>query len=324
MKLATTLKNELLRSIPHRWKEDFGGGFYDKYLKMRLKMMSARVEWWGADTKIEYAIIERGKAEKLIFLPGFADTKENFYNAAQLLMSDCDMIIPDLPGFGKSFKRKGETYNLTNYAKWVGAFIEHTGWTDFHLVGNSLGGAVAVELALSMPERIKSLTLVDCAGIVLKDQPSIYQEFLDGRNIFEISTPFQFDYFLNRVFYTPPMIPPFVFEHLYKEFHKHSKWHKKVLTDLLEGVTTLDDPRLDEFTLNKRLKNIKTPTMIIWGDEDTFFPAATADFVHSQIPGSTLYLLADRGHGPQVEAPMQFANLVKKFIRRQHRILASD
>lgn len=324
MKLAATIRDEIYRAIPVRWKENFGGDFYDKYLKLRLKMLDARVEWYGAEHKIEYTIIERGKAEKLIFLPGFADTKENFYNAAQFLYQECDMIIVDLPGFGKSFKRKGEIYNLANYAKWVGEFVEQTGWTDFHLVGNSLGGAVAVELALSMGERLKSLTLVDCAGVVLKDQPSIYREFLDGRNIFEIATPFQFQYFLNRVFHTPPPIPPFVFDHLYREFHKHSKWHKKVLHDLLEGITTLDDPRMEEFTLNNRLKNIRVPTMIVWGDEDTFFPAATADFIHSQIPGSSLYLLPDRGHGPQVEAPRQFTHLLKKFIRRHYRALAAE
>ena len=319
MKLAQTLREEIIRSIPARWKENFGEDFYEQYLKLRLKFLKARVEWYGAEHKIAYMITEQGRPEKLIFLPGFADTKENFYNSAQFLVNEFDVLVPDLPGFGRSFKRKGETYNLSNYKKWMVDFIESTGWTDFHLVGNSLGGAVAVDLALTMPEKIKSLALVDCAGVVLKDQPSIYQEFVDGRNIFSIHSELQFDYFLNRVFHTPPVIPPFVWNHLYREFQKHSKWHNKVLSDLLEGVSTLDDPRLDEFTLNRRLKNITVPTMIVWGDEDTFFPPATADFIHSQIPGSVLYLLADRGHGPQVEAPWQFAQLIKKFMRRQLR-----
>lgn len=318
MKLAISLRDELLRNIPVRWKEDFGGDFYDQYLKLRLRFLKAQVEWYGADYKIEYMICDQGRPEKMIFLPGFADTKENFYNAAQFLVGDYDVMIPDLPGFGRSFKRKGETYSLANYGKWMLDFIESTGWTDFHLVGNSLGGAAAVQVALSIPDKVKSLTLVDCAGVVLKDRPSIYQEFLADRNIFEITTPLQFDYFLNRVFHTPPVIPPFVWDHLYREFSKHSKWHKKVLTDLLEGIKTLDDPRVDHFTLNNRLKDIKVPTMIVWGDEDTFFPPETADFIHRQIPGSVLYLLADRGHGPQVEAPLQFAQLMKKWMRRQN------
>ncbi|MDQ3232495.1 MAG: alpha/beta hydrolase [Pseudobdellovibrionaceae bacterium] len=316
MKLALALRDELLRNIPARWKENVGEDFYEQYLKLRLKFLKARVEQVGGDHKIEYMITDQGRPEKLIFLPGFGDSKENFYNAAQFLVNDCDVMIPDMPGFGRSFKRKGETYSLTNYTKWMSDFIEQTGWVDFHLVGNSLGGAVGVKLALSMPERIKSLTLVDCAGIVLPDQPSIYQEFLDDRNIFAIDTPLQFEYFLNRVYHTPPVIPPFIWDHIYRDYQKHSKWHKKVLSDLLEGVQTLDDPRLDEFTLNRHLKHVSVPTMIVWGDEDTFFPPATADYVHSQIPGSVLYLLADRGHGPQVEAPLQFAQLMKKFMRR--------
>jgi abhydrolase domain-containing protein 6 len=316
MKFALSLRDEFIRNIPTRWKENFGEEFYAQYLKMHLKLMKGRVEQFGEERKIEYMVTQQGHGEKMIFLPGFADVKENFYNAAQFLVKDCDLLVPDLPGFGRSFKRKGDTYKLSNYSRWMHDFIEQTGWDQFHLVGNSLGGAVAAELALSMPERIKSLSLVDCAAIVLQDQPSIYQEFLDGRNVFAIATHLQFEYFLNRVCHTPPVIPPFVKEHIYRDFHKHTKWHKKVLSDLLEGIQTLKDPQVETMALNSRLKDIKVPTMIVWGDEDTFFPPATANFVHSQIPGSVLYLLADRGHAPHIEAPYQFAQLVRKFMRR--------
>ncbi|MCX6128881.1 MAG: alpha/beta hydrolase [Proteobacteria bacterium] len=313
--MALLLKAERPSIISSRWKGNFGGDFYAQYLRMRLKLLGAHVYHYGTDHKIEYTKTERGRPERLIFLPGFADTKENFYNAAQFLVQDYDMIIPDLPGFGRSFKRKGERYNLKNYALWLHDFIMETGWTDFHLAGNSLGGGIAIELALSLPERIKSLTLVDPAGIVLPEVESIYHEFVADRNIFEITTPLQFKYFLNRVFFRPPLIPPFVWDHLYHEFSKHSKWHKKILNDLLEGVQSMDDPRMNDITLNRKLRDIKTPTMVVWGDEDSFFPAAIGHFVASQIPGARLYLLADRGHGPQVEAPYQFAQLLRKFMR---------
>ena len=316
LKNLVALTADLAKIWPEHWQEKFGKDLYQRYLSMRLKLLDARVESFGSDHRIEYTIMHKNRPERMIFLPGFADTKENFYNAAQCLKQDCDILIPDLPGFGCSFRRKSEQYNLANYGRWLQELIIHLGWTDFHLVGNSLGGAVAIELALIMPERLKSLTLVDAAGIVLPEVKSIYHEFVADRNIFEITTPLQFNYLLNRVFFNPPAIPPFIRHHLYNEFFNHSKWHKKILNDLLGGVQAMDDPRLQDFTLNRKLKDIRTPTMVVWGDEDSLFPPAIGEFITSQIPGARLYVLADRGHGPQVEAPMQFGRLLRKFMRK--------
>jgi pimeloyl-ACP methyl ester carboxylesterase len=145
---------------------------------------------------------------------------------------------------------------------------------------------------------------------------SIYKEFINDRFIFHMNSPLQFEYFLHRVFHKPPPIPPLVWNFIYREYARHGKWHRKVLNDLLEGIDDMNDPRLDEVVLNERIKDIKIPTLILWGDEDSFFPVAGAGFVNQQIQGSQLYIFEECGHGPHAEVPRKFAKHVKRFIQR--------
>lgn len=315
---------DLQRMIPNAWRESVGSDIYHQYMKLRLKMLKGEVFRSKGPCSIEYVKIEQGKKQRLIFLPGFADCKENFFDAAQGLVSDFDLLIPDLPGFGKSFRSTDYSYNVPNYGRWLVDFIREVGWDDFHLIGNSLGGATAIEVALAMPERIRSLTLVDPAGIALPQYPSVYHEFIQGRNVFEVRTQVQFDYFLQRVFHRPPLIPPLVRDHLFREFERNAKWYRKVLSDLLDGVQDFKDPRFEEVALNHKLPQLRMPTLIVWGDEDSFFPSETGFYMQRLIPQAKLYILADRGHSPQIEAPWQFVKLFKKFIRRQAADLAFD
>lgn len=308
---------QLQRMIPDAWRENIGSDIYQQYTKLRLKMLKGEVGRTKGPSSIEYVKVEQGKKQRLLFLPGFADCKENFFDAAQALVQDFDLLIPDLPGFGNSFRSTDCVYNIPQYGQWMSDFVRETGWDDFHLLGNSLGGATAIELALRLPERVRSLTLIDPAGVALAELPSVYHEFVQGRNVFDVRTQAQFDYFLQRVFHRPPLIPPLVRDHLFRQFERNGKWYRKVLGDLLDGVLDFEDPRFADVALNSKLPRLKLPTLIVWGDEDSFFPAETGFYMQQLMPHARLYILADRGHSPQIEAPWQFVKLFKKFIRRQ-------
>lgn len=305
----------LRSALASNWRENLGADIFQQYIRLRMRLVKAEKFSSGGERPIDYLKVDQGKQQKLIFLPGFADTKENFFDAAQFLCNDFDMIIPDLPGFGQSFKHQDQAYTIKAYGDWMLAFVEHTGWEDFHLLGNSLGGAVGIELALRIPEKIRTLTLIDPAGVALAEHSSVYQEFIEGRNVFEIQTRERFEYFLQRVFHRPPLIPPFVRDHLFSEMASNSKWHRKILYDLLENVQNFDDPRVREVSLNAKISKITTPTLIVWGEEDSFFPADTGTYMQQRIEGSQLYILQGCGHIPQIEAPLQFARIFRRFVR---------
>jgi pimeloyl-ACP methyl ester carboxylesterase len=77
----------------------------------------------------------------------------------------------------------------------------------------------------------------------------------------------------------------------------------------------MKDPRLDEITLNRQLKDIQAPTLILWGEKDSFFPAITGHLVRREIPNSRLEFLRGLGHSPQNESPMRVMRLVRKFLK---------
>lgn len=317
MKFKSNVLAQLKSAIPDSVRSSVGSDIYGNYTRLRTAILGAEVRTFGSDNLIEYALVEKGRKERVVFLHGFADCKENFFDAAHMLTRDYDLLIPDLPGFGKSFRHDELTYDLAHYAIWLGQLFESLGWEKFHLVGNSLGGAIAIEIAVKMPHLLQSLTLIDPAGIVIPEHPSIYHEFLNDRIVFEIHSHMQFEYFLNRVFQKPPVIPPFVWDHLYEEFSRYSSWNRKILFDLLEGIRSMEDPNLSYAVQNDELKLISAPTLILWGEKDSFFPAVTGHLLRREIKDSRLEFLHGLGHSPQNESPLRVMRIVKKFLKSQ-------
>lgn len=305
---------KIYRKVPNVLKERAGEQVYDSYLKFRRKLLGARVGVYEGKRRITYFRIDRGHPETLLYFHGFADSKDTFYDACHFLSDRFNIIAPDLPGFGKSDKRKDDHYNLDNYANWMVDFIVNMGIDQCHLAGNSLGGAVAAAVALSIQKRFKTLTLIDPAGIYFEGKHSLHQELFDGNILFDVRNEDEFEYFLDRVFYRRPIMPPPVKDFFYKEFHRHSMWHRKVLSDLFQGLQSDDDPKLWDVALNHRLSEIHIPTLILWGDEDTLFPADTAYLVKNLIPNSRVHFFTDVGHCPQIESPRLFGRVLKKYI----------
>jgi len=315
---------KIYERVPNVVKERAGEQVYETYLKFRRKLLDAKVGFIEGKRLISYFHIDRGHPETIVYLHGFADSKDTFYDACHFLVDRFNIIAPDLPGFGKSDKRKDDPYSLDNYAAWIADFLVNKDIKACHLVGNSLGGAVAAAVTLLVPDRITTLTLADPAGIYFEDKHSLHQELFDGNILFDVRNSDEFEYFLDRVFYKRPLMPHPVKDFFYKEFHRHSMWHRKVLTDLLQGVRSDDDPKLWDFALNHKLEKIKTTTLILWGDEDTLFPAETGYLVKSLISNSRLHFFTDVGHCPQIEAPRKFARVLKKFLCQEVRKIEQE
>lgn len=305
--------------VPDNLKMKAGEKAYEGFVALRRKLLDAesKTVHVDGDHLISYWEVDRGKDETILFLHGFADSKDTFYDAAQNLVADYNLVVPDLPGFGKSFKKKGEQYSIHNFGRWLLEFIEVIGLTGFHLVGNSLGGAIAAKLAADAGEHIKTLTLVDPAGVYIPEPYNLHHELFDGHIIFDIQSRDAFEYFLNRVFVKQPLMPHPIRDYIYKEFSRHNLWYRKLLTDLFEGLRSEDDPKLMRIALNRYLEDIKNPTLILWGDEDTFFPKETAYIIKDKIKNSEIRFLMDVGHAPQIEAPKRFTHVLKKFLKTQ-------
>ena len=311
--------SKMLNIVPDSIKANAGEKAYEVVTSLRAAVAGAkygRVSLEG-ERDIAYYEIDRGKAETIVFLHGFADSKESFFNATKHLVDEYNIICPDLPGFGKSFKRRNDRHSLENYGDWISSFIEELELRDFHLAGNSLGGAVAAQVALNMPERVKTLTLVDPAGVFVPEPYGLHHELFDGHVIFDVRNRDEFEYFLRRVFTKPPFLPHPIKDFFYKEFSRHGLWHRKVLADLINGVRSVDDPNLHSMALNQKLKHLSMPTFLIWGEDDSFFPKETALVMHQEIPDCQIHFLSDIGHCPQIEDPEMFSQVFRKYLHQQ-------
>ena len=290
---ANPILTKVFDIFPEPLKSKVGERTYEFVMGTRAAIMGAEYHevHLEGDRVIKYYEIDKGRDETILFLHGFADSKETFFDAAAHLSDDYNIICPDLPGFGKSFKRRNDKYSIDNYAFWLRDFMEEINLNRCHIAGNSLGGAIALRLAILTPQKFRTLTLVDPAGVFIPEPYSLHHELFDGHIIFEVHNKDEFEYFLRRVFNKKPFMPYPVNEFIYKEFSKHSTWHRKVLGDLLNGVKSVNDPNLDQMALNKYLKDLQLPTFLIWGEDDSFFPKETALCMYQDIEDCQIHFL---------------------------------
>ena len=168
---------------------------------------------------IEYLTTQPSKSkETIIFFHGFADSKHSFYGASLNLFRNYQIIIPDLPGFGKSFKQQSLTYDIESYCQWMVDWLKSLNIDKAHIVGNSLGGGIAISIAHMVPELVKSLTTINPAGVPLPGYPSLYQELFEGKNIWVMENRKEFDSFIERAFYKKVFIPWAIREKTFFEF----------------------------------------------------------------------------------------------------------
>lgn len=285
---------------------------------LTFQMIGAKIKTHHTDLgPIEY--LETPKLpgqETVVFLHGFADSKEGFLSSLLHLYKDFHFIIPDLPGFGASFKKKELTYDLNSYAKWLGDLLRTNEVSNYHLVGNSLGGAISMNMALQPQNTIKTLGIIDCAGVILKGVPSFYTDYFGGNNLFLIHNREEFECFITRVFHRKMLIPWPVKEKMYQQFISNRNWYQFLLEQMTEGVKGFDDPDLENTSLNKKLDQITAKTLVLWGRQDTFFPHQTAQYIHDKLPDSELHIMEKTGHSPQIERPGAFSKAYKAFIQK--------
>ena len=283
-------------------------------IKFQRLVSRARIgEHEQDEIRIEY--LEAGDPDQptIVYLHGFGDVKDSFILNAMRLSRQYHVVIPDIPGFGGSCKSPHLTYNLDNYGRWLAAFLRDLNAGPVHLLGNSLGGGCALATALECPDLLRSLTVIDPAGIVDPAVYSIYHQITSGRNLFMVHNRFEYDNFLNHVFFRRPPWPAMIYDYYFELFRENRSWHGKLIGDLLNNMAEIDDDAV-AWSLNERVREITIPTLILWGDRDRLFPVALADTLHQAIPGSRLHIFPDTGHSVQIEAPGRFLKVYRPFL----------
>lgn len=285
----------------------FDKGFVEEMLQSQegiagLKRFEATIE----GHKISY--LDNGRtaaARTVMFVHGFGDSSASWmFFARSFRDGDYRVIVPDLLGFGRSARPAEADYGYEAQARRLFLLLEKLQVKGVHLVGNSMGGGVAAQLALLQPQAVTSLTLMDSAGVHYK-ATELDRQVLNGNNFLIPKKPEDFERLLDFVMNRRPVMTRPVIDYLADRAVKDATLHERIFLDVLMR---------DVGFLTLVLPDIKAPTLVIWGEKDRVLHPDNARVFSRYIAGSQLHYLPDVGHVPMTEAPEESALVVTRFI----------
>ncbi|MFL5820537.1 MAG: alpha/beta fold hydrolase [Solirubrobacteraceae bacterium] len=273
----------------------------------RAHLRSAQID----GRRVNYVDIGDGQGTPVILVHGLSGQWQNWLENIPRISQEHRVIAPDLPGFGLSEPPQWEI-SISRYARCVEALRERLDLEQVHMVGNSMGGFIAAEVAIQFAAGVERLVLVSAAGLT---GPNVYRApVLTGGRVAAVLTavttarhramarrPVARHAALALVARHPARLRPDVaWEALMKGAGKPG-FH-----DALRACL--------EYDFRHRLPEISCPTLIFWGEKDAVLPLRDADEFERLIPDSRKVVMTDTGHVPQLERPAVFNRTLLEFL----------
>ncbi len=257
---------------------------------------------------IRFHIRDRGQGPPLVLLHGQSANFVAWEAAATLLAADHRVVSLDLPGHGLTGPDPAERYSPAELAQSLDALVTALGLTRFALAGNSLGGGIAAEYALAHPEKLSVLLLLDPVGApILGPRPTAFAAQtipIVGPLIHWFTPPWTVRPVLATTYADPSRLTPEVARAFYDLLRRAGNRDAQYKT-LLGAVHT---------TLPNRLAGIAVPTLLLWGDRDSWIPPRHATWFASHVPGIKVKMLAGLGHQPMLEDPVTTVAAMREFL----------
>lgn len=248
----------------------------------------------------------------ILWVHGLGGSWQNWLEQLPEFSAEHRSFAIDLPGFGAS-PMPDDEISISGYGRALIGLLDRLGIPKAVVVGNSMGGFIAAELAIAAPERVEKLVLVSAAGLStdkIRLRPVKTAAHLARFGAAWIGT--HSDELTRRprarrmlaagVFRRPERLSaPLMAEQLRGS-------GKPGFIDALEALAT--------YPIRDRLPQIAAPTLIVWGTHDRLVPVRDADEFERLIPNSEKVVFADTGHVPQLERPEAFNQALREFLSR--------
>jgi pimeloyl-ACP methyl ester carboxylesterase len=279
-----------------------------KWLRIDWSEHRRRIEVVGSE--VNY--VEKGEGPSLVFVHGLSGAWQNWLEQIPHFSASHRVIALDLPGFGGSPMPPWEI-SIPAYGRFLRDFCERLGIDRCALVGNSMGGFIATEVAIVEPERVERLALVSAAGITwarARREPAAMLGRV-GRAALPLALRFQLSGIrrpglrkraFQGVFYDPGSL------------RREVLWEN--LTPAMTSPGYLDAiTNLVGYDIRDRLEEIEVATLIVWGRNDRVVPVPAALSYRKRIGDNATLEIFDRcGHVPQLERPVRFNRLLERFL----------
>jgi 2-hydroxy-6-oxonona-2,4-dienedioate hydrolase len=246
--------------------------------------------------KDKFSYVEEGTGEPLVLLHGLFGALSNFSGLIDYFRSHNRVIIPLLPLLDMDILHT----SVGGLAKYVNRFLEALDLNGVHLLGNSLGGHVALVHTLKNPERVKSLVLTGSSGLFENGMGDSYPRRGD------------YEYIKNKTaltFYDPAIAT----KELVDEVYSITNNRLKVIKIIALAKSAIRN------NLGEELNQINKPTLLIWGNNDTITPPFVGHEFNKLIPNSELHFIDKCGHATMMEVPDEFNKILHGFLNKlQH------
>lgn len=235
------------------------------------------------------------------------------------------VFAPDLPGFGRTEKPRAR-YGIPYFTRFIQRYIEGRGLRSVAVVGASMGGRIALELALRRPRLVTKLVLANSLGL---GRPNLRWSYglvtipRVGEAMMKVAR--------NALHWAPPEMIRSVaarysgasadfartMDDRYlddlRELYAADGYHDAYLATV-RSLVTFSALFGGQYDVSSRLRELKVPVQLIWGADDPLFPVAHATHAHAMIEHSRLTVIEGAGHTPQADRPEEFNRVLHRFL----------
>jgi pimeloyl-ACP methyl ester carboxylesterase/putative sterol carrier protein len=274
----------------------------------RARMVRAR--------DVDTFCLDAGAGPPVVLLHGLGATSASMLPTLAELSHDHRVLAVDLPGFGASGKPQ-EQYDPAFFARWLTAFLDAAGIERAHLIGNSMGGRIAIEMGLRSPERVDRLVLfapslafkryrtlapmvrllaAEMGGIPMRAPRALVTSVVRG------------------LFARPERVRDAWYDAAVDEFVRvFADRRGRIAFFSAARQIYLEEPH-GTHGFWERLPSLSRPALFLWGDRDRLVPSRFGPHVVAALPTAQSIVLDDCGHVPQFEHPARTHRLVREFL----------
>jgi 2-hydroxy-6-oxonona-2,4-dienedioate hydrolase len=241
----------------------------------------------------KYHFIDEGAGQPLVLLHGLFGNLANFSGVIEHFKKTHRVIVPQMPLLDMDLLHT----SVGGLAKYLQKFLETLELRDVHLMGNSLGGHVALVHVLKHTDRVRSLILTGSSGLFENGMGDSYPKRGDYEYIKKKT---------EQTFYDPATAT----KELVDEVFSITNNRLKVIKIIALAKSAIRN------NLGEELSKIQLPTLLIWGNNDTITPPFVGKEFNRLIPNSELYFIDKCGHAPMMEVPAEFNVILDRFLQK--------
>jgi pimeloyl-ACP methyl ester carboxylesterase len=268
---------------------------------LKVHYLEARSNVLGSEGSAPDSSQDTEEGRHVIFIHGLGSSADRWLDIPDAMsLLGLHSVALDLPGFGLSDKPEID-YAIAKFVEVVAGFIRTTKMQRASIVGHSLGGYIAAQLAAEQPDLVHRLVLIDTSGMLNGPTPLLEQYLEAAMNPEKKGVRAV----LEQMVADPVRIPEVLVDGFIYRMHQAGAKHafKSSYENSVNTQIGVD-----------RLRRIKVPTLIIWGRRDRLIPLEYIRTFQESIGGSEVAIVEDAGHAPFAEKPAIICELLHKFL----------